>query len=192
MTNLARIISTISDPKITFSVFSIYLTTVILKVEDVFLILQILFIISIGLLSVALSRKYNHLDDYKFRNRKAKLTRAFILLMSLFYSIFLVSLSVIAKSRESIIFFSFYIFINIFFLTISYLLQFKFSAHIAFNGIIFLIIPNNYRYYAFIIFLIIVGYSRVKLKKHSRNQVLVTSFLVLFVFIIFDLIINVF
>lgn len=187
MKNTFKVISIITDPKLTFSLFSLVFMLNIVNISNFHLLILVFCIIFFCLISIHISHRNNSFDNFKFKNREVKITRAIVLIFSLLYSLLLLLISIEYKSKQGNFIFGLYFFLNCFFLTLTYILNFKFSAHIGFNGIIFLLIPGSWKYLIFLIFTLIVGKSRLVLKKHNTRQVVITFILLICIYLISDL-----
>lgn len=173
----SKYISFLGDPKVTFSIFLVALA---IKSESLYLLLYLTTFIAMSLLLVYLSKKYfGYNIGHDLKKEKNNITRNLQLFLAIVLTFSLVIFFTINDDKSEIAFFASFFIINFFMLAVALALKYKLSAHLGIN----LTITSYFTYSPYIflflaLFSIIVGISRIVLKKHTIEQLILTIILV--------------
>lgn len=190
MTNIYKIVSAIFEPKLTFLLFLTYLS--LKEFNSFYLFLFTISYVFISLILLFSIERKITTNDYKFSDNFARKSRYMIYLLTSIICLAYLLYSILSSNIEFSLIFVLILIFTAVLLFIAKNLHHKISAHIFYNGIILILLPPTiYKYFIFIILFIIVGISRIGLKKHNLTQIVIAGMLVYIFYTLTDTILYV-
>lgn len=186
--NVSKIISTVTDPKMTF--LYVYAYIVFYKFESLAIaIFTFAFLIISFLISKLAFRTNNNTDTFKFDNKLHRRNRYTTYLLMLIVTSLLLLFSVLLDKNIEKEFLVIALIDSIILFILAFLFNLKLSAHISYLGLFILYFWQTSfdKYWLFIIASIVVGLSRLILRKHNLYQLLQAFSIIIFLYIIFDI-----
>lgn len=169
--NFLKIISIVTEPKLTYFFLLGFFA---LKYDSIGLIILFIVYFIIAVVTLTLIKKKQENDDYELKDKfqvfNRVMTYIFTIVIVLIFMLFYRANDQLIKEQNTLVFM---LVVSIFFLIVTFF-KFKLSAHIAYTGIIIFYVANSLQifYGIFVLCSILIGYSRIKLKKHTVTQVI--------------------
>lgn len=184
----ATILSIIFEPKVTFLILLNYIAFI--KIENTFAALILIAVVtSFAAFLIYRDLKLTEVDDYNFANKEVQTLRYKTYFLIVFVSVLFLPFLYL-QDKEISFEFTFFCSLSAVTLaiaTLTYIFSFKISAHITFLGILIsYFFTSEIKYILFLLLVIPLGWARIKLHKHTIEQVAVGVVIILVYFIVFD------
>lgn len=187
--NCAKAISLISEPKITYFFFLIYVSLVRFRSAPLTILTFLYSVVSIAILSNSVQGLAYSDDDYRFANLSFRRQRYLTYIFTLGITAIYIFVSIIIDANFEFWVFSFSLALSFLLLLSSFVFKSKLSAHISYTGLFLLyFVSGALKYVLLILFTSVIGWSRIRQKKHDLFQVSVAFIIQIVLYVIFEFI----